>query len=240
MSDELNALAPHVDRRWREDFTLEQRLLGVPGDRIGEALLTVESHVLDSGETAEEAFGDPRAYARAVTGPTPSEPGPLSGRFLVSLLAGLLGLALVPRGVGALLDGGGVTVTSGDLWVLVLLLCLTGLVVMAPGRVVRALADHPVLAGIGYALVTGVMVAIYLVDRDAVSEVAWWFCVMVGGVALVVSVLCALPEHVGQGADRVRDGRQGQPSSAGVFEWVTALLFPLATLLVIGVGFLVR
>lgn len=59
-------IAPSGDKTWRDSFIIELRLLDVPGDRIGDELMTVETHVGESGESAPEAFGDPRAYARAL------------------------------------------------------------------------------------------------------------------------------------------------------------------------------
>ena len=42
------------------------RLRGADGAQTGEALAEVEAHVADSGQTPQEAFGDPRAYAESV------------------------------------------------------------------------------------------------------------------------------------------------------------------------------
>jgi hypothetical protein len=51
------ALAPHVDKKWAQDFILELRLLGVQGVRIGAALSEVESHCSESGQGAGQTFG---------------------------------------------------------------------------------------------------------------------------------------------------------------------------------------
>ena len=59
-------LAPHLERAWREDFIVELRLRGVPGDVIGDALVTADTHVQESGESAGEAFGDARTYAKEI------------------------------------------------------------------------------------------------------------------------------------------------------------------------------
>lgn len=56
-------LAPHVNPAWSEAFILEARLRGVLGTVIGDALAEVDAHVVDSGQSAEEAFGDPKDYA---------------------------------------------------------------------------------------------------------------------------------------------------------------------------------
>jgi hypothetical protein len=51
---------------WRDAFVLRARMRDVPGERIGEALAEVEAHCAESGETPDEAFGDPVAYAQTL------------------------------------------------------------------------------------------------------------------------------------------------------------------------------
>lgn len=48
---------------WIDDFILTLRLREARGDAIGDAVAVVRGHVADSGESAHEAFGDPRTYA---------------------------------------------------------------------------------------------------------------------------------------------------------------------------------
>lgn len=52
---------------YRESLILALRLRDVPGDRIGEIVAEVESHVTDTGEDPTEAFGAPGAYAASAT-----------------------------------------------------------------------------------------------------------------------------------------------------------------------------
>lgn len=72
MTEIRGAIAPHVEPDWVEAMLLELRLQGVSGERIGAALAEVEAHVVDSGQNAQEAFGDPVAYARSLD--LPPEP----------------------------------------------------------------------------------------------------------------------------------------------------------------------
>src|SRR5690606_10241200 len=62
--DDPGRIAPHLGKSWRDDFIIELRLLDVPGNKIGDALVTADTHVQESRETAEEAFGDAKTYAR--------------------------------------------------------------------------------------------------------------------------------------------------------------------------------
>lgn len=59
---------------YRQSLLLALRLRDVPGDRIGEVLAEVESHVSDTGEDPAEAFGAPRDYAKALTAGHAREP----------------------------------------------------------------------------------------------------------------------------------------------------------------------
>lgn len=55
-----------ISNEWRDAFVLRARMRDVPGERIGEALAEVEAHCAESGETPDEAFGDPVAYAQTL------------------------------------------------------------------------------------------------------------------------------------------------------------------------------
>jgi len=48
---------------YQRELLLALRLRDVPGPRIAEALAEVESHVVDTGEDAYDAFGNPDEYA---------------------------------------------------------------------------------------------------------------------------------------------------------------------------------
>lgn len=52
---------------YRQRLLVELRRRGVPGDRVGEAIAEVESHVAESGEDPVTAFGEPDAYAERLS-----------------------------------------------------------------------------------------------------------------------------------------------------------------------------
>lgn len=61
-----------------ENLTIQLRLLEVPGDRIGQILAEVETHVADTGVGPVDAFGEPGEYAAtyaAAAGPAPARGG---------------------------------------------------------------------------------------------------------------------------------------------------------------------
>lgn len=91
----------HLPDPWRDEFVIALRLRNVSGRLIGDALAQVDTHCTDSGEEAEEAFGDPVAYATHVA----EQIRPVDLASSVSRLrAGLSGLAVLVA-VPALLSG---------------------------------------------------------------------------------------------------------------------------------------
>ncbi|MDJ0377489.1 hypothetical protein [Cryobacterium sp. PH31-L1] len=61
-SDDATAAAMD-DATWFDEFTIELRLLGVPGRDIGDALASAREFLADAGMSAEECFGRPKSYA---------------------------------------------------------------------------------------------------------------------------------------------------------------------------------
>lgn len=55
-------------RRYLDQLAHDLHLRGVPGARIGEILAEAEAHAAATGETLQEAFGDPRDYAEQWAG----------------------------------------------------------------------------------------------------------------------------------------------------------------------------
>lgn len=61
----MSSTAP-IDRRWRDDFVVGLQLRDVEPEVIADQLKLVQTHCAESGEAAQEAFGDPTAYAQVV------------------------------------------------------------------------------------------------------------------------------------------------------------------------------
>ena len=103
---------PHISKDWREDFIIAMRTQDASGEQIGDALATVDAHCAESGESAEEAFGDPTTYATTLV-PEPAAGSGFGASFLVGVLMGLLGLLIVPRAVDDWVTRTPFTVTIG-------------------------------------------------------------------------------------------------------------------------------
>lgn len=79
--------------RYTADLTRHLRLRNVPAAEIDDAVAVVESHVGDTGESPEAAFGPARDYAR--TFPRTSTPPQRWRRYQVGWLVASLAAALL-------------------------------------------------------------------------------------------------------------------------------------------------
>ncbi|MFD1860749.1 hypothetical protein EHW97_11435 [Aeromicrobium camelliae] len=185
MTDRLEArLAPDMEPTWVEQFILEARLRDVPGDRIGDALTEANAHCRDAGETAEHAFGDPAAYARAIASGRPAERTDWF-RLLAPSVVQLVGVVVTLNGVGAWAAGDAVTVTWGMAAMLVLLCLNVVALALVLDRALSTIVRRPVLsavvAGGAAAVAAGAVAALLLIETPLV--------VLPFGAVLVVGVI---------------------------------------------------
>jgi len=97
---------PDLERTWVDEFTMQMTIQQAGADEIDQALADVRSHCADSGQSAREAFGDPRNYATTLAAEVPSAPRQswLDPRRIAMLLPSTLGLVVIqialwaPRG----------------------------------------------------------------------------------------------------------------------------------------------
>lgn len=225
------SLAPSVERRWADDFILEQRLLDVPGDRIGDALVTVEAHVLESGESAQEAFGDPRDYARELAESMPSAakaPG-VNPRTSVGAFAGLVGLLLINTAFGSWLDGAPVSLTWGHALAFLLTLVILGAVIAWSSSVLRVLTKTVWVGVLATAVLIAVMVGLMVRMPGVALEGPPLVFGAVGVLLLAVSGVLAWRDH---SEDTVLAPGETAPSGNGT-RLLTVLAMPVATVIVL-------
>ena len=216
-------LAPSVEPDWVRSFVTEQNLRGVPPQRIGDQLVTVESHVRESGESAEEAFGDPAEYARAL--PAGGE-WKLGRRTVLELALGLAGMLLVLAAFNAWLAGERIPVTTGSLVMLGILAVSVAILLARPGVVLRLIVERPVLGWVVSLTPFTLFVASLLLLPTELATLPVVPPAVVGVVALVASsTLAALnPEE-----DEIT-GPGERPRRSAVARRVGVLLYPLLTL----------
>lgn len=233
--DDYRRLAPTVERAWVEDFVLEQRLIGVPGARIGDALAVVESHVSESGESAGEAFGDPTGYAREAA-PTDLADDELDSAWILGSALGLVGMLLTIFGFQAWLDGEPVQVTVGVLATAVLAAAAFAALHLAGDTMLRFVLQRPAISALLFVVHFGLMVAAALLFPTVLTAVPALGAMSAGLVLLVVGTGVewrsrsrgALEDPiVGPGEQAPTGGRSG-------FGLLTVLLMPILTVLMAG------
>lgn len=63
-------------KKWLDELTVELRINNVSGKSIGDMLASVEEFLADSGQSPQQAFGEPRSYAlQLATAQPPAERG---------------------------------------------------------------------------------------------------------------------------------------------------------------------
>lgn len=235
---ESNTRTPHIDSKWRDDFILEQRLADQTGAQIGDALATVDAHCAESGESADEAFGDPSAYSRSLVGDTVGGPTRLAARTVVGIACGLLSLLLVPRAVDAWIEGADFTVTAGDLVAAVIVAMLAAAVFWWPTPVLRWFVRHPMTASAAAFALLILLVIPQALLRDPVLELVWVGPFVAGLILLALSVV--LPWTDLSEDDPVRDPRAGRTDSSTALGWLTTFLFPVLAVILIGMDAVLR
>lgn len=228
---------PHIDRAWRDTFVVEQRLADRTGAEIGDALATVDTHCAESGESAQEAFGDPAAYSRSLVDGTPERTFRLRPATVIGLVLGLFGLVAVPRAVDAWVQGTQVAVSQGDLVAVGVALVLTLLVALRPGPALTLLVRHRSLT---FALPFAVLIVLIVPQallRDAVTEFGWGAVSAVGVLALILQVVLTWADFAEP--DQLIDPRQPAQGRTAL-QWLTALIFPFLTLVVLGMDVIFR
>ncbi|NKE09357.1 MULTISPECIES: hypothetical protein [Kocuria] len=133
-------------KSWCDDFVMELRLMDVPGDVIGDRLAEVEAHCAESGETPDEAFGEPVAYAKTVGAESPKESA--GGLWATAALSvgQVLALLVGTRAAGAWAAGESVAYNA----VQVLCLALAAAVLVLLPVALRFLLQRPLLTGLPY------------------------------------------------------------------------------------------
>lgn len=240
--DTYTRLAPSVEKGWVEQFVLEQRLLGVSGRRIGDSLALVESHVAESGESAPATFGDPQTYARK---DAPEQTERSSDRidrwWTFGIVCCLAGMLLTTFSAQAGFAGGStLEVTVGHIVVLAIVAGSLALLHFAARTLLRVLAHRPVGSWIGWMLLLAAMVGALFVFRHPVGEIGVLSALVIGAIVLTVGVLLQLRSYL---SGRVQEDPIVGPGEQPARSWgglVAMLIFPVATLAMIGFSWLLQ
>lgn len=106
-----------MNAEWQEQFLLQLRIREVSGSRIGDLLAEVQAHCADTGESPEQAFGDPATYAAAVSGNRRTTP---LWRVGLQAAVGVIAAGGVLLAVGGLAAGSPAVISAGGVAVVLL------------------------------------------------------------------------------------------------------------------------
>lgn len=228
------AIAPSVDRAWRHDFIVELRLRSVAGDRIGDALMTVETHVAESGESAQDAFGDAKAYAGEIAESTgAADTGSMITAWTAAgVVLGLIGMLGAVRAFGTWLEGTSVPVTAGDLAGLVALLAITAL--LLTGHLLRAVVEHRWLAFVLPVVLVGALAGLLVLLSDPLFELPTAAVGAVSVLLLLVSVAITWRDSRGETDEITAPGQITAPGSGQGMRLLAVAIMPGMTLLLLG------
>ena len=199
-----DTLAPSVEVSWRDAFVVELRIQGASGRAIADALVEVEAHCHESGQSAGEAFGPAVAYAKALGLPDES----LLTRAQVvrtgiQLLLVVGGFWLAVEGGIALAIGQEAILTLASVVSAGVLMIVMVLMGVFSERIMRFVVDHAVLSWMTFmvAVVATVAVGLPFKGVELASLPAAW--VLAGGIAAMVvfGVYTLLLRRSGKGLD---------------------------------------
>lgn len=228
--------APNVAPEWTEAFIVEARLRDLTGAQIGDALAEVNAHVVDSGQSARDAFGDPRAYAAELaTSAAPVVEGHMA-RTLVPVGLQVVGMVLGLSAAAHLGSGEPFELGWGLLSSLLFILLVIAAMGLWSASFLRIMTEKVWVLGVFVLVGTAAIIgAAFLPGVVATFPVGW----AIGVAVLFLAVGTFL--HVGPWKDAVAadeivgpDGTKAR--SARGAAWVSVLMVPAATV-VLGVVF---
>lgn len=233
-------LAPHVEPTWAEEFILELRLLEVSGREIGAALSEVDSHCAESGESAAEAFGQAKEYARSLELPAdPAQRKAALVTWVLPTLVELLGLFLLVWSVPSVVSGEPLRLAVGEVGTFAV---LTGVILLAIWKIdplLRVVVARPLwfvlAAGVTGAAIVLPAIALRqpLPELPAVAALVAAVVLLAGGTLWEVRRVLAgadqadLIERPLDGEEVVARGRR----SARRFEYLRIFMMPVFAVL---------
>lgn len=224
--------------QWRDAFAVQLRLRNVPGARIGEALAEVDTHCADAGQSPQEAFGDPQAYAESLAAGLGSPTTPrtrLSRKDALTTLSTLAGIACLLEGVDSVTHHLPGILTTGHLAGVV-----AGTAGVAAIMTVLFRTSHRRGTWLLIAATAACVSAMFYVQaawKTPLVHAPGWLLLTVGVLALAVAWFPLVSGRLL--ADRIVDPRTGtEPYPAtrlllAIFRWGLPALLLLAVALIV-------
>jgi hypothetical protein len=157
-------------------------MLHVDGNRIGAALSEVESHCTESGQSAQQAFGDPVEYARSLHLPAH---GHESTRALLRSSAPstlqVLGMVLLTASFADWLRGQQLEITTGILVNGSVVLLASVAIAWFVDPALRMIIYHPILVWLEFMASTAAFVLILVFLDEVICQVSAGWSLAAGG-----------------------------------------------------------
>lgn len=185
-------MAPHVEPKWAATFTMELNIRQAAGEEIGAALAEVDSHCAESGETAQQAFGDPAEYAAQLDLPSQSTPAQDRMWAVWPQMGQAAGMLAMLWAIGPFGRGEDVTLHAGELGLLALVMVSIAVIAWQAQLVVRMVARRPLLAVLCCAVPVAAMIASAALLRHPVVTLPAGWLVGVGVVVLLLATVWAV------------------------------------------------
>ena len=238
-------LAPHVDKKWAETLIVELRLIGIEGARIGAALSEVESHCSESGQSAQQAFGDPVNYARSLQLPVDDDPSTRATlRSMTPMVVQVVGMFMLNWGFEYWLGGQQLEITTGHLVNASVALLGMAAIAWVADPMLRMAVYHPICSAIlvtfAFMAVSATCVVAVLFLDGVIWRVPAGLGLGAGGAVLVGGTVWAIMRHRASGSeeDPITSpfDDAGTPSRLGALVGaVTILMIPVATVILLAV-----
>lgn len=224
--------APHVDPEWSSEFIIEARLQEVHGTAIGDALAEIDSHVVESGESPWDAFGDPKAYAATWARDAPKVADESVLGLIIPAVVQTLGMLAVLNALHPLLAGEPFELTVGQLCMLGLLVAAFALLAWKADAVIRGVLDRPIAAFAVSFVWLAALVGVLFIPGVVATLPAWWVVVL-GAVVLVAGTVVEIARALRSGDDPIESPTSRPSRGGGRFAAIVPhLLIPVFTAVV--------
>ncbi|MGN5732967.1 hypothetical protein [Arthrobacter psychrochitiniphilus] len=102
-------------KKWLDELSTEMRLNDASGQRIGDAIATVQEYLADSGQSPDEAFGAPRLYAAQLSAASGTSAKAALRPRVISSTASLMVFMALSAALTPWLEGGALLVGGAQL-----------------------------------------------------------------------------------------------------------------------------
>lgn len=209
-----------------DQLVLELRARDVPGTRIGQVVAEVETHLAETGDDADDAFGPPGRYAETIAAEL--RPAKATGRAVLGGYATVTGAGLVVGDLWHLIRGEPGQLVPGAILMAALIPLLSVVIVNVMLR-----ADRPAWPWITITIIgcTALPTAAVLLNKPVLLVYPAWLGLVTGAALLLISWL-----YTRSHSDPVIDPRTGL-NRYRLKPWIPILMFsvvaaPVVVLLV--------